>query len=418
MKRRALLLGAAGALASTGCLGAGRTIQVAVLWSGDELAQFRAAVKGYERSRNRRVDVISAGDGIDAFLRARARTGNLPDMAIMPMPGLIAEYARRGWLDPVPAEVPDRFRPAWNNLLTVDGQQYGAWVKGAHKSLFWYLDGTLADPPQTWDDLVNRVTDLAGSGGPAPLAIGAADGWVLTDWLENLLAALSPGQYQQLVDPRTDWRASQVPEALNRLGRLWRIPGAFPSGPRRALLTQMGESVLDVVAHRSAVMVFEGDFVTGYATGYQRGDRLRVFRFPALDGVRPLVVGGDAAVVFRGSPAGADLLTWLTDGVGPFRRWIDSGGYLSPNLKIDVREYPSGLTQRLAAELTDQNEVLRFDLSDQLPGALGGSDGVGMWRILQDFFEAVAVNGQDLTRAVDRALDALVVTAGAARQAG
>jgi hypothetical protein len=36
---------------------------------------------------------------------------------------------------------------------------------------------------------------------------------------------------------------------------------------------------------------------------------------------------------------------------------------------------------------------LKFDLSDQLPGTFSGADGVGSWRILQDFFQAVTRPG-------------------------
>lgn len=84
LRRRTLLrAAAAGAAAATaGCAGGGRGVQVAVVWSGGELAPFRAVVARYGSP----VHVVSAGNDIDAFLRARQLAGTSPDVAILPGP--------------------------------------------------------------------------------------------------------------------------------------------------------------------------------------------------------------------------------------------------------------------------------------------------------------------------------------------
>ena len=262
--------------------------------------------------------------------------------------------------------------------------------------------------------------ELAKSGPPAPLSIGAADGWVLTDWLENLLAALAkpptasgPDQYENLLDPLANWRAAPVPDAFERLGRLWGIQGAFPDGPERALLTQFGESVIDVVARDRAVMVFEADFVTTVVANDfpEAAGQLKAFRFPEVDGNRPLVVGGDAMVVFRNSSVGLELVNWLTDGAEPFLAWIQSGGYLSPNKTIQETAYPPGQPRRFVRDLQDPNQRPHFDLSDRLPGALGGGPGFGMWQILQDFFAAAADGKRNVKDPVKEAVDRLAAIA-------
>jgi hypothetical protein len=361
------------------------------------------------------VDVISTRNDIDAFLTSRFRTGNEPAVAIVPQISLIAEYARRGWLDPVPAEVAGRFAKPWNDMLTIRDGQYGAWVKAAHKSLVWYSPDRMAPPPSEWPDFVASVARLAAGGGPAPLAIGAADGWVLTDWLENLLIADAPGsRYQDLVGPGARWDGAPVRTALGRLADLWATPGAFPDGIGRALLTQQDESVIQVAQGRAA-MVAEGDFVAAVADNFRPTGAapLAAARFPSISGVQPLLVAGDAAIVFRGSSAGHDLVEWLT-GSTPFQPWIDSGGYLSPNTLIEVDAYPAGATRRLATELQEATGTLRFDLSDQLRGSFGGPDGLGSWKILQDFLA-------EITRpdAVERAVRRLVrAAAQAQREAG
>jgi len=410
--RRAVLGGTLGALGTlAGCSRPPRPVQVAVVWSGGELDRFREVVARYPRP----VDVISTRNDIDAFLGSRIRTANQPDVAILPQIGLITDYAARGWLEPIPPEVAQRFAPPWNDMLKVGGVQYGAWVKAAHKSLVWYSPERLGAPPQTWEEFVALTGRLAAAGHPAPLAIGAADGWVLTDWLENLLIGESAeAQYQGLVDGSVAWDSAPVRTALTRLADVWATPGAFPDGIARALLTQQEESVIQVAEGRAA-MVVEGDFVGAVADKFRPAGAspLAAARFPAVAGTQPLLVAGDAAVIFAGSSAGRDLVEWLT-GSTPFQPWIDSGGYLSPNLLIQTSAYGTGPVSRLAGELRAATGTLRFDLSDQLRGSLGGPDGLGSWKILQDFLAEV-------TRpdAVDRAVHRLVrADAQARREAG
>ncbi|WP_329107655.1 ABC transporter substrate-binding protein [Micromonospora sp. NBC_01699] len=421
LTRRTLLRAGAAtvtATAATGCAEPDRAIQVAVVWNAEELDHFREVLAGYPRP----VQLISAGDDLDAFLRARHLAGTSPDVAILPRPGLVREYARLGWLAALdahgPTTPPAGTPPNLHDRLRDDNRQYGVWVKLAHKSLFWHLPEPAFDPPETWEKLVELTTGLGReairSGGPAPLAIGAADGWVLTDWFENVLADIASGAtYDALAGDTPNWRGPEVREALDRLAGLWSIPGAFPGGGRRALLTQFAESVIQVMTTRKALLVFESDFVEGVATTFRPDVTPAWIPFPRGPNrtTHPLVVGGDAAVVFKASRYGDELVRWLVE-PNSFAPWLDRGGYLSPNLDLAPDPGRDQLRRKLAAQISAARDNLRFDLSDQLPGSFTGSDGVGIWRIMQDFFSDVT--GDRLEGAVGRATDAL---AGAARTA-
>ncbi|MEU7846866.1 extracellular solute-binding protein [Micromonospora parva] len=414
--RRTLLRAAAvsATALATGCSGGSRSVQVAVVWSTSELDRFREVVASYPAP----VQVVSAGNDIDAFLRARHLAGTSPDVAILPRPGLVTEYAQRGWLSPVRPSTGYAVPAGLSELLTAEGRRYGVWVKAAHKSLVWHLPSMLPVPPANWDELVGLTRELGAlarrDGGPAPLAIGAADGWVLTDWFENVLADVAPESYNALARADADWQGGAVREALDRLAGLWSIDGAFVGGGRRALLTQYEESVIQVVHTRRAVMLVGADFTADVADPFQRGPQAPVtFRFPgASSGGGPLIVGGDAAVAFADSRGGVELVEWLTR-ADSFQPWLRSGGYLSPNTNVTIDSYRDRVGQRLAEEMRTPG-TLRFDLSDQLPGPFTGSDGVGIWRIMQGFFADVT----DGVRAGEATRRATGLLAAAARNAG
>jgi hypothetical protein len=159
---------------------------------------------------------------------------------------------------------------------------------------------------------------------------------------------------------------------------------------------------------REAIMTSEGDFVADVAGRFPPDERdpqgPATFRFPAVGDRQPVVVGGDAAVVMHDSPAGHELVEWLTR-PDSFRPWLKNGGFLAPNAQVTAADYPPGFTRSLVPEI--HTPTLRFDLSDRLPGAFSGRDGVGSWLVLQDFFADVSAPSPDVADAIDRAVGRL-----------
>jgi len=367
------------------------------------------------------VEVISAGDDIDAFVRARSRAGNPPDVAIVSQPGLITRYAGDGLLRPLDPALAAGLSGTWLAAGTVDHTLYGRCVKAAHKSLFWHVPSTVDPEPTTWAQFAELVRVRAAAGRPT-LSIGAADGWVLTDWFENVLASVAdPGDYEALATATADWSGDGVRHALGLLAEVWSIPGAFPDGRQRALLTQFDESVIAVFGTRRADLVFEGDFVAPLIDRFGHGYPVSehpdsvMFRFPPAAGEVPaLIVGGDTMVLMRDTAAGRALLKYLA-GPEAFHPWIARGGFLSPDNRVPPTAYPTALARMLADQLRDP--AAHFDLSDRLAGDLSGGDGRGTWRIMQDFFRLATRAGTEAERerAVDETVRAFRTAAGARR---
>lgn len=387
-------------------------VEVFVMWSGGELAAFRETMAVFSREYDLPVRVVPVGEQVNELLQARLDTDNPPDLAIVPLLGLIRDYAKLGHVYPLPRGLGDTTQPKGLRLAATmdDGRIVGLWVKAAHKSLFWHRGTGEFGTPTTWDDLVRLVRDRAGAG-HTPLAIGAADGWVVTDWFENVLLGVGGGAtYDKLAQGEHAWGARYVTDALTRLAELWSVADASPGGAERALLTQYEESVVQVFATHRADLVFEADFVSSVIDSFAGASTPRLtFPFPPVVNPAgpPLVVGGDVAALLTDRPEARQLIEWLDrpDSMDP---WIDrGGGFLSPNLKVEPRRYRTALATQLAGELQQKQNELRFDLSDQVTGRLGGGQGRGMGRILQDFFGAVAT-GRSPDAAVRRAQDQLI----------
>jgi alpha-glucoside transport system substrate-binding protein len=400
-RREALLTLALFTLADAAGCGTGRDgLRVVAVWNGWELTQFHDVLNAFSRRGPWKVSLLSAGNDLGALVGNRVAKTAVPDVALVQQPQLVAAARRRLVpLGPAPGVPAD-----WTRLLTFDDQVYGSWFKVAHKSLVWYRPDMVAREPADWDDWVALCRDMAGQGRP-PLALGAADGWVLTDWFENALLSIDPETYGRLAGGAALWRHPSVAAALARIGEMWSIPGVFAGGPRRALLNQFDGALVDVFEHGSAAMVAGADFY--YPIIRRNGSApARWFRFPNRPGEhRPLLAGGDAAVLLRpASAAGRALIAWLGSPEA-VRPWASKGGLLS--LDPRVNDYPGDLS-RLAAEIRqDTTEGVTFDLSDQLGHKLAGSDGHGTWRIFQEFFAAVAGRPSAVAAAVHRTVAAL-----------
>jgi len=386
---------------------------VTAAWSGSEADAFQQVLDDFTAHYGHRVEYISAGERIDALVRSRMRANRPPDIAILPSPGLLDRYRAHNWLHPL--HTPPSHSPgdAWNALTSRGDQIFGVWVKATHKSLLWYRSERAAILPAQasswrWDELVAWAADRARTGHP-PLAIGAADGWVLTDWFENLLLSVEGGGevYETLAaGDTTAWDSSPVQQTLLGLAELWSIEGVFPGGGRRALLTQNDEAVIQVFATQTADLIFEGDFVASVASAFHREgaeDGLRFLPFPRGDVASPpLVVGGDVAVLLRDSEPGQQLMSWLARPES-FRPWLRRPGFLSP-YPVNSDWYESPISRTLAQQLHSGERRLHFDLSDRLRGPLTGGDGAGLWRILQDFFAMVTSGDVAPRQAVDQVM--------------
>jgi alpha-glucoside transport system substrate-binding protein len=373
----------------------GQTVEVAAVWSGAEQSAFEEVLTAFEEETGAQVNFTSTGDDIATVLGNRIEGGQPPDVAILPQPGLLKDLAERDALQPIEDiagdVVDDNYSEDWRELGSVDGELYGVWFKAANKSTFWYRPDALeeagAEIPETWDDLI-EVAGTISESGVTPLAVAGGDGWTLTDWFENVyLRVAGPEKYDQLVEHEIPWTDESVITSLERLSELWSQDEFLAEGSNNMTFPQSVTTVFG--ADGDAAMVYEGDFVAGVIgeeTDSELGEDADFFDFPSVDGSGPMVVGGgDVAVLLTESEAAAELIRFLASPEAA-EVWAEQGGFTSPNQNVDSGVYPDDITRRSAEALVEA-ETFRFDLSDMVPSAFGGTPAQGMWQELQNFLQ-------------------------------
>ncbi len=268
-----------------------------------------------------------------------------------PQPGLLRQFARDNHLVPLDAGVTREVDHNYPHDLA--RPRLGGWaplrrvVQGGHKSLVWYdvasFERAGVVPPADLETLVTVAHTIAATGTPA-FELGAADGWTLTDWFENVyLRTAGTTDYDLLAAHRLPWTDDTVKSALRILSVLW-APGLVAGGSAQALGTTFEASVADAFTSPAhAAMVMEGDFVQGLVAptpGIRLGVDVDVFAFPSRAGGAPAVMGGgDSAVIMRNSPAAQALLEFLASPRAA-TIWASHGGFVSPNANVDPAVYP------------------------------------------------------------------------------
>jgi ABC-type glycerol-3-phosphate transport system substrate-binding protein len=358
------------------------SITMLAVWTGPEGAAIQAVLKGFHsKNPGVKVNYKSATDP-GAALSTSVQGGNPPDIAALPSPGLMKDFAGRGAIKPITfakGAIAKGFSKDWIKFGTVNGKLYGLFFKGANKSTVWYnvhaFKNAGVTPPKDWSTLLKDAKTLRASGVPA-YSIGGADGWTLTDLFENLyIRSAGPAKYDQLSDHKIPWTDPSVKSTLKLMAQVLGDKGNIAGNP---LQTDFPTSVTNVFqpSKPKAAMVFEGDFVPGVAAGQTKAKAktdFNVFNFPAVNGKGGsyVVGGGDVVVMFKDNPAARALISYLATPQAA-EIWAKRGGYSSPNRNVPASAYPDAITRTTAGALAKAS-TFRFDMSDLAPAQFGGT---------------------------------------------
>ncbi|HEX8939233.1 MAG TPA: extracellular solute-binding protein [Candidatus Limnocylindrales bacterium] len=373
----------------------GGSVTVLGSWSGDEQASFMAMVKPFEDMTGVQVQYTGTRD-LNTQLSAGIKSGQLPDLAGLPGPGQMAEYAQAGALKDLSSAIDVNAYKANTpqalvDLGTVNGTLVGTFIKLSVKGLIWYSPKTVGDltsnAPKTWDDLQNLINqDKSKAQAPwcVGLESGAASGWPGTDWIEDfVLRTAGPDTYKQWYQGKVKWTDPAIKKAWQMFGDVVKQGNVY-GGPDYVLTTNFangGDKLFSTPP--GCLFHHQASFITGLGgfKDLKAGTDYNFFPFPDINSQYTGSVegAGDLFGMFHDTPQAKALMQWLVSADAQ-QIWVKRGGALSANKQVPDSAYPDDISKRSAQLLLNAKNFV-FDGSDQMPTDMNAA----FWKGILDF---------------------------------
>lgn len=209
----------------------GGTVNIIATWADAEQDAFMAMIQPWVDETGVDVQYESTRD-LNAVLTTRIEGGNPPDVAGLPGPGQMAQFARDGALYSLENVIDldamgEQYNEGWIADGTVDGQFVGIFIKVSVKGLIFYNPTQFEEAGYevpTDNDGLNSLVEQIKSDGATPWGIGlesdAASGWPGTDWIEDFVLRQSgPEVYDAWWQGTQAWTSPEIREAFEAFGR-------------------------------------------------------------------------------------------------------------------------------------------------------------------------------------------------------
>lgn len=385
----------------------GKTVSIYTSIVTPEDAAHKASYKAFEDCTG--VTIKYEGDkDFEKNLPQRAQTGNLPDVAFIPQPGLLQTMVDTGKAipasDSVSKEVDQYFGKDWRGYGSVDGTLYAAPLGANVKSYVWYSPKTFKAKgytvPTTWDELMTLTAKIAKDDPNAKpwcagISSGTATGWPATDWLEELMLRVNGADvYDQWVQHKIPFNDPKVAAALAKVGAVLKNPayvnGGF--GDVKSIATTTFQDGGQPILKGKCYLHQQASF---YAANWPAGTKVApdgdvwAFYEPSMNDTKPVEGGGEFTMTFRDAPEVKAFAAFLAspDWANAKAKATTSGGWVSANKGLDPANLVSPLDQQSAKILQDPATVFRFDGSDMMPSSVGAGT---FWTEMTNW-----INGQD-----------------------
>ncbi|HJU50755.1 MAG TPA: ABC transporter substrate-binding protein [Acidimicrobiia bacterium] len=392
---------------------AGTTVEIAAQWQDAEADNFNASLQPFRDATG--IDVVfEPTPEYETVLQARVDGGDAPDLAQIAQPGKMVQYAEAGQL----INLSDWFNVdqlsndqvgGFVELGSHNGDLYGVFFKTDVKSIVWYPVQGFADAgyavPTTWDELL-ALSDQIVADGTSPWCISiesqAADGWVATDWMEDILLRTAPPEiYRQWYAHEIPFNHPEVLEAAEVMRQIWFTPGYAYGGSTYINNTFIGDTQDPMFdpAGPQCWMQKQAAWIPGFWGANKDaaspdewpnvpGEDVSFFYLPPIEEEfgNPVLGAGDMFVMFADRPEVRALLEYLATPEAA-RGWIERGGFVSPNKTVPVEWYSGYPNPELAALIADAT-TFGFDASDLMPAEVGAGT---FW---EGMVEWVAADGE------------------------
>ena len=362
---------------------AGKTVTIFSSIRDVEADRLATAWKCFEDQTGITIEHEGSGTFEDD-LKLRVDGGNAPDLAFVPQPGLLATLVRNGKVTPLSdleQGAKDNDIAGFAGFGTVDGKFYAPPFGANIKSLVWYNPAKFTEKgyevPTTQEELLALSQKIVDDGG-TPWCVGAesggATGWVLTDWVEDMMLRYAGAEtYDKWVNHEIKFDDPAVVNAVDKAGEFLKNDKFVLNGSQSIPSTSFQEAGLplltgDCYMHRQASF-YGNQFPEGTTKGPD--GQVNTFFFPVAKtgDPKPMLGGGEMITAFSDKPEVAFVAAYLTSADYANHRMAE-GNWLTPNTKADTSLITDPLEQQFAQFLAN-SDVFRFDGSDLMPGAVG-----------------------------------------------
>ena len=351
-----------------------KTVTVIGSWGDAEEANFKAMVAPWEAKTGNKV-AYTGSRGLGAYLTTAVASGTLPDLAGLPGPGEMAQFAAQGALKPIDtvldmASYTADTVPALVDLGKVDGKVTAVFIKLSVKGFIWYnkanYDGTV---PANWGEVMAISPDPAESLFCIGFESAADSGWPGTDWVEDFVIRQSgPTVYDSWVAGTTKWTDPAIKQAFEAFGEV--LDNSY-GGKEFINSTNFGAGANPMFDDPPGCKFHhQASFISGFfqeSAGAAPED-YDFFVMPEINSefAGALTGGGDLFGLFSDKAAAKDLLKYLVTKDAQ-QIWADKGGFVSANTKVTT--YPDAVEQK-SADAIHGATVFRFDGGDLMPGSM------------------------------------------------
>ena len=378
----------------------GGSVNVLGTWGGDEQASFLAMVKPFTDQTGIKVNYEGTRD-INAVLTTRVQAGNPPELAGLPGPGQMFQFAKDNKLVALDnvldmGAMNSQYSSNWVKLGQYNGKTYSIFIKTSLKGLVWYDPKNFAaksyQVPTSWDQLQSLQGQIASSGAKPwciGLSSGSASGWPGSDWVKEIVLSQSgPTVYNAWWSGKQKWSTPEIKKAWQTWGQM--ILGANGTnvygGPQYMAATAFGDAGQPLFTSPPGCYMhnqgsFMNSFFDAYSTKPQTGVDYKFFALPDINsqytGAR--VVAGDLFGMFKDTPQARALIKYLTTPAAQ-DIWVKRGGAISPNKNVSFSDYPDDLSRSIAQSMIN-TKLPEFDAGDLMPSAMQ----TAYWKAVLDF---------------------------------
>ena len=332
---------------------------------------------------------MNSDKNFETQIVVQAKSGNPPDIAFVPQPGLLASLVATGTVKAAPALVAantDKYwDPGWKQYGTIEGTFYAAPLGANVKSLVWYSPKAFKaagyTEPTSWDDMLKLSDTIAATGKKpwcAGVESGTATGWTATDWLEEVvLRAAGPEVYDKWIAHEVKFSDPAIADALAKVGAIWKndkyVNGGF--GDVASIASTDFAVAGGPILTGDCSMMQQASF---YASNWPKGTDISkdgdIFAYyePTMGDQfgKPVEVGGEFTTAFADRPEVQAFQYYLSTAF-----WANeqskAGSRISANKGLDIKNVKDPINILSVEILQDPKAVSRFDASDLMPAAVG-----------------------------------------------